>query len=65
MYRQIIVPSKKNHTIELPEKFFGKTVEVIMVELTDSNKKGHPLPPAGKVVPLEKLFETFGAATRR
>lgn len=60
MYRQIIVPTEKDHTIELPKKFFGKTVEVIMVEVSPE-KKGRPLPPEGKVVSLEKLFETFGA----
>lgn len=61
MYRQIIVPTEKDHTIELPEKFFGKTVEVTMVEVPAPERNGHPLPPEGKVVSLEKLFETFGA----
>jgi hypothetical protein len=59
MYRQIIVPTEKNHTIELPEKFFGKKVEVSMVILSDPKEK--PVPPEGKPVSLEKLFETFGA----
>jgi len=36
MYRQIITPDKKNHIIELPEKFFGKKVEVIAFEVEET-----------------------------
>ncbi len=61
MYRQIIVPTEKNHTIELPEKFFGKKVEVSMEVVKDADEIAQPLPPIGKPVSLEKLFETFGA----
>lgn len=56
MYRQVLIPDKNNHTIEMPKKFFGKKVEVIVVEL--SNQK--PLPPAGKKISKAELFETFG-----
>ena len=62
MYRQIIVSNEKDHTIELPESFFGKTVEITMVEVTGPEKKRHALPSIGKVVSFEKLFETFSAA---
>lgn len=34
MYRQIIVPTVKDHTIELPEYLFGKQVEVVVNEVT-------------------------------
>lgn len=62
MYKQILVPDKKNHSIEMPESFFGKKVEVIVVELADSAKDVHPVPPAGKEVAVNELFENFGAA---
>ncbi len=35
MYRQIIIPNKKNRSIELPEEFFGKKVEVIAFEVKE------------------------------
>ncbi len=36
MYRQILIPDKKNHSIELPEDMYGKKVEVTVVEITDA-----------------------------
>jgi len=47
MYKQIFVPNKHNHTIEMPEHFFGKKVEVTVVELSNSAKGEHPIPPPG------------------
>jgi len=61
MYRQILIPDEKNHSIEMPEEFFGKKVEVIVIELGVENSTGHPLPPRGKKVSKNELFETFGA----
>jgi hypothetical protein len=60
-YKQVLVPDKKNHTIEMPEQFFGKKVEVTVVELGDSQKDTHPVPPPGKKVSVNELFENFGA----
>jgi len=62
MYKQILVPDKKNHSIEMPEKFFGKKVEVIVVELGNATSDAHPTPPVGKEVSVNELFENFGAA---
>ena len=62
MYKQIFIPDKKNHSIEMPEKFFGKKVEVIVVEVGNSTSKNQPIPPAGKEVSVNKLFENFGTA---
>jgi len=28
MYKQVLIPDKKNHSIELPEDFYGKKIEV-------------------------------------
>jgi hypothetical protein len=33
MIRQIIIPTQKTFTIELPEEFIGKKVEVLAFEL--------------------------------
>jgi len=56
MYRQVLVPDKDNHSIEMPKEFFGKKVEVIVIELSDEK----PLPPKGKEVSKTDLFEAFG-----
>jgi hypothetical protein len=62
MYRQVITPDKNNHSVELPEELFGKKVEVIMVEIGDTNSNGgHSSLPAGKKVSVNELLETFGA----
>jgi len=37
MFRQIVIPTEKNHLITLPEDLYGKQVEVIAFEL-DRNK---------------------------
>ena len=46
----------------MPEQFFGKKVEIIVVELTGPIEDTHPVPPAGKKVSVNDLFEHFGAA---
>ncbi len=65
MYREIFEPSEENHSIDLPEKFYGKKVEVIVTELkeplTDSEKPSYTNLPKGKKVSKSKLFESFGA----
>ena len=33
MYRQIIIPTEKDHTIDLPVNLYGKKVEVIAFEI--------------------------------
>jgi hypothetical protein len=62
MYKQVLVPDKRNHTIEMPEQFFGKKVEVTVVEVGDSTKMLNPVPPIGKEISVNELFESFGAA---
>jgi hypothetical protein len=61
MYRTILFPDKKNHSIELPEEFYGKKVKVTVVEVTDA-LENWPTPPAGKKIDVSELFEDFGAA---
>ncbi len=61
MYKQVLIPDKNTHTIEMPEQFFGKKVEVIVVELVDTGFSISSVPPAGKKVPRNDLFEYFGA----
>ncbi len=62
MYKQVLTPNKQNHTIEMPEQFFGKKVEVIVVEINDPAQNNKPEPPAGKKIVVNELFENFGTA---
>ena len=34
MYRQIIIPTTKEHSIELPENLYGKQVEITVKEIS-------------------------------
>ncbi len=60
MYRAIITPTENTHTIDLPKEFFGKKVEVTIVELTEPATKKKQL-PSDKKVSLDELFSTFGS----
>ena len=62
LYKQVLFPDKKNHTIEMPEQFFGKKVEVIVMEVNETGDAASPEPPPGKKVLASELFEYFGAA---
>ena len=35
MYRQVIVPTEKDHTISLPSNLYGKRVEVVINEVLE------------------------------
>ncbi|HET7361464.1 MAG TPA: hypothetical protein VFI78_05985 [Salinimicrobium sp.] len=35
MYREIIIPTKKRQTIEFPEEFIGKQVEIIIFPIEE------------------------------
>jgi len=62
VFKQTFTPSKKNHIIEMPEKFFGKRVEVIVVELDNPTENtNYPLPD-GKRIAASELLEHFGQA---
>lgn len=62
-FKQIFVPDQQNHFFEMPKEFYGKKVEVSIVELNNKSENESPLPPIGKKVSVEELFETFGAAS--
>lgn len=61
MYKQTIIPDKNNHSVELPERFYGKKVKVIILEIGEETTNSRPNLPEGKVVSLDQLFETFGS----
>jgi hypothetical protein len=61
MYRAIITPTENTHTIDLPEEFFGKKVEVTIVELSEPATKGNRRPLVNKKISLDELFSTFGS----
>jgi hypothetical protein len=62
IYKRTFVPNVKNHTIKIPRQFFGKKVEVIVVELGSYTNDKNPSPPFGKKISINELFENFGAA---
>ncbi len=62
VYKQILIPDKKNHSIEMPEKFFGKKVEVTVTEIRSTENRKNHVPPVGKNVDISELFENFGQA---
>jgi len=42
MYRQIIIPTNKEHSIELPQNLYGKQVEITIKEIaTKAAKSAH------------------------
>jgi hypothetical protein len=62
VYKQILVPDKTNHSIGMPEEFFGKKVEVIVVELDTTAGENHYALPEGKKTSSAELLEYFGKA---
>ena len=40
MYRTIITPTEQEHTLDLPEKFFGKKIEVLIHEVASAELPG-------------------------
>jgi urease alpha subunit len=63
VHREILIPDKENHSIEMPEQFFGKKVEVIVMDIaTNATSDKFPALPTGKVVSMNDLFADFGAA---
>ncbi len=61
IFKQIVFPDKDNHSIEMPEQFYGKKIEVSIVEVNSDLKSSTPLPPAGKKTTITKLLADFGA----
>ena len=39
MYRQTLIPTEKDHTIDLPEDLYGKKVEVIVNKLEEKTSE--------------------------
>ena len=62
VYKQVLTPDKDNHIIEMPEQFFGKKVEVIVLELNESISGGNSALPVGKKISVNELFENFVAS---
>jgi hypothetical protein len=63
VYRKTLVPDKENHSIEMPEQFFGRKVEVIVMDVTANTAADKsPTPPTGKTVSVNDLFKDFGTA---
>ncbi|MDX2189202.1 MAG: hypothetical protein SFY32_05000 [Bacteroidota bacterium] len=55
MYITTIIPTKENHTIDIPEEFYGKQIKVIaqpVSELTDKNTEK-------KLAEIESMFSKY------
>ncbi len=61
MYKAIITPTENTHTIDLPKEFFGKKIEVTIVEWREPATKGNRLLPINKKISMDELFSTFGS----
>jgi hypothetical protein len=61
MYKQVLIPDKKNNQIRMPKEFFGKKVEVIIMEIGEPVTKENPILPTGKKININEFFEDFGA----
>lgn len=55
MYSKTIIPTKENHTIDLPEEFFGKKI-LITVEAFDTEIEP---PTEEKLAEIEKTFSKY------
>ena len=40
MYRQILIPTEKDHIVSLPPELYGKQVEIIAFEIGSDKKSG-------------------------
>jgi hypothetical protein len=58
MIRQIIIPTQKTFTLELPEEFMGKEVEIIAFEVNTTSEKDSE-PEYKTVEELKKALEPF------
>jgi hypothetical protein len=55
MYVTTIIPTKENHTVEIPEEFYGKEVRISAEALNDeSNKKN-----LSNVEDIKSLFSKY------
>jgi hypothetical protein len=60
MYKTILFPDKKNHSIEMPKEFFGKKMEVTVTEIAEESASPRPLPPGNKKTSAAELLKDFG-----
>ncbi len=55
MYRQIITPTDKEHSIELPENLYGKQIEITVKEVTVKTSAS----PGAKKLPARLKNKAF------
>jgi len=59
MYRQVFIPSQRNHVVEIPEQLFGKTIECILFEIETDEKVRMPKTKKGALKSLSGAFPKF------
>jgi hypothetical protein len=62
MIRQIIKPSKRTITVEIPESFIGKKIELLAFEV-DEKQEERDISEIKRSSSIEELFEKFDGLT--
>ena len=62
IFKQILIPNTENYSVDIPERFFGRKIEVIIQEVDNPPTGSKPIPPTGRKINVEELFENFGKA---
>ncbi|GHT78589.1 hypothetical protein AGMMS50262_21390 [Bacteroidia bacterium] len=59
MYRQVIIPSKNNNLIPIPEKWFGQEVEILVFPINNNIKFPKKNPKEKKLEALKAMFNKY------
>lgn len=62
MIRQIIEPSKRTITVEIPESFIGKKIELLAFEV-DEKQEERDISEIERSKSIEELFKKFHGLT--
>jgi hypothetical protein len=59
MYRQIFIPTKQNRSIQLPEEWLGRKVEVIAFPVPEEANSANELEEKTKLELLDKALNKY------
>jgi len=62
VYKKVFTPDEKYHSINIPKRFYGKKIQIVVKEIDDVSFGNAPVPPPGKKVSVTELFKYFGEA---
>jgi hypothetical protein len=61
-YKKVFTPDGNNHSVDIPKRFYGKKIQIIVQEIDNVSFGNAPIPPPGKKVSVTGLFKYFGEA---